>query len=125
MDRSERKAAVSAYKERKPIAGVYAIRCAATGEQWVGSAPIFPQSGPADRCATARHRAEPGASVRLERSRPKSFTFKILEEIDLEQLNYGRERAQGAGRALARGFRRRGRGLTFPPHRVRAPHLDQ
>jgi hypothetical protein len=24
---------------------------------------------------------------------PESFTFKILEEIDLEQLPYGRERA--------------------------------
>ena len=36
MDRSERKAAVSAYKERKAVAGVYAIRCAKTGEQWVG-----------------------------------------------------------------------------------------
>jgi hypothetical protein len=39
MDRSERKAAVSAYKERKAVAGVYAIRCAATDGQWVGAAP--------------------------------------------------------------------------------------
>ena len=39
MDRSERKAAVSAYKERKATAGVYAIRCAATDAQWVGAAP--------------------------------------------------------------------------------------
>jgi hypothetical protein len=39
MDRSERKAAVSAYKERKPVAGMYAIRCAVTDEQWVGAAP--------------------------------------------------------------------------------------
>ena len=38
MDRSERKAAVSAYKERKPVAGVYAIRCSATDEEWVGAA---------------------------------------------------------------------------------------
>jgi hypothetical protein len=38
MDRSERKAAVSAYKERKAVAGVYAIRCAATDAQWVGAA---------------------------------------------------------------------------------------
>ena len=36
---SERKAAVSAYKERKAVAGMYAIRCAATDEQWVGAAP--------------------------------------------------------------------------------------
>jgi len=36
MDRSERKAAVSAYKERKAVAGVYAVQCAATGGQWIG-----------------------------------------------------------------------------------------
>jgi hypothetical protein len=39
MNRSERKAALSAYKERRAVAGVYAIHCAATGEQWLGSAP--------------------------------------------------------------------------------------
>ena len=94
MDRSERKAAVSAYKERKPVAGVYAVRCAATGEQWVGAAPgsLHDLDPPRVRAA-ARRRDEPGASVRLERSWAESFAFRILEEIDLEQLRYGRERA--------------------------------
>jgi len=36
MDRLDRKAAVAAYKERKPAFGVYAVICAATGEAWVG-----------------------------------------------------------------------------------------
>lgn len=36
MERQERKAAVAAYKERKPVWGVYAIICTATGETWVG-----------------------------------------------------------------------------------------
>ncbi|HMK88677.1 MAG TPA: GIY-YIG nuclease family protein [Methylocystis sp.] len=36
MDRQERKAAVTAYKERKPPWGIYAIICTATGEAWVG-----------------------------------------------------------------------------------------
>ncbi|MBP0444517.1 GIY-YIG nuclease family protein [Roseomonas sp. SSH11] len=35
----ERRAAVAAYKERKIPAGVYALRCAPTGEAWVGAAP--------------------------------------------------------------------------------------
>jgi hypothetical protein len=30
---------VSAYKERKSVAGVYAIRCTASDAQWVGTAP--------------------------------------------------------------------------------------
>lgn len=35
----DRKAAIAAYKERKTIAGIYVVRCAATGEAWVGQAP--------------------------------------------------------------------------------------
>ncbi|MDI1262647.1 MAG: GIY-YIG nuclease family protein [bacterium] len=36
---SDRKAAIAAYKERKTIAGIFVIRCAATGQAWVGQAP--------------------------------------------------------------------------------------
>lgn len=36
---TDRKAAVTAFKERKPSPGIYAIRCSASGETWVGSAP--------------------------------------------------------------------------------------
>jgi hypothetical protein len=36
---SDRKAAIAAYKERKTIAGIFVVRCAASGEAWVGQAP--------------------------------------------------------------------------------------
>jgi len=36
---TDRKAAIAAYKERKTIAGIYVIRCAASDEAWVGQAP--------------------------------------------------------------------------------------
>lgn len=36
MDVANRKAAVAAYKERKTAAGVFAVRCAATDQAWVG-----------------------------------------------------------------------------------------
>lgn len=39
MKREARRAAVAAYKERKVIAGIYAVRCVPTGERWVGRAP--------------------------------------------------------------------------------------
>jgi hypothetical protein len=94
MDRSERKAAVSAYKERKAVAGVYAIRCAATAEQWVGSAPDL---------STIWTRRTFGLRQGVEMNQalqsawnihgPESFAFKILEEIDLDELTYGRDRA--------------------------------
>ncbi len=35
----DRKAAIASYKERKPAPGIYAIRCAATDDQWLGQAP--------------------------------------------------------------------------------------
>ncbi len=39
MRAEDRKAAVSAYKEREVESGIYAVRCEASGEVWVGSAP--------------------------------------------------------------------------------------
>jgi hypothetical protein len=94
MDRSERKAAVSAYKERKPVSGVYAIRCAATGEEWVGSAPdlstIWTRRSFALRQGIEMNQALQSA---WNVHGPEGFAFRILEEIDLEQLTYGRERA--------------------------------
>ncbi len=37
MDRQDRKAAVAAYKERKPAFGVFAVICNATGQAWIGT----------------------------------------------------------------------------------------
>jgi hypothetical protein len=36
MNQEDRKAAIAAYKERKTAAGIYTVRCIATGAQWVG-----------------------------------------------------------------------------------------
>src|SRR5260370_12159492 len=94
MDRSERKAAVSAYKERKVVAGVYAIRCAATDAQWVGAAPdlstIWTRRAFALRQGIETNRALQSA---WNVHGPESFAFKILEETHLQQLTYGRDLA--------------------------------
>jgi len=39
MQKEIRKAAIAAYKERKACAGIYAVRCAASGQVWVGQTP--------------------------------------------------------------------------------------
>lgn len=39
VGKEDRKAAVAAYKERKSVAGVFAVRCGAAGTAWVGGAP--------------------------------------------------------------------------------------
>ncbi len=36
MKTEDRKAAIAAYKKRKSTAGIFAVRCAATGQAWVG-----------------------------------------------------------------------------------------
>jgi hypothetical protein len=38
MDRDQRKAAVTAYQERKAIAGIYAVICRPSGQRWIGRA---------------------------------------------------------------------------------------
>lgn len=39
MGTVDKKAALAAYKERKTVAGVFAVRCTPTGQIWVGTAP--------------------------------------------------------------------------------------
>ena len=36
---NDRKAAIAAYKERKTFGGIYVVRCAVSGDVWVGQAP--------------------------------------------------------------------------------------
>lgn len=38
MTMVDRKAATAAYKKREAVAGIYAVRCTATGQVWVGRA---------------------------------------------------------------------------------------
>lgn len=39
MSREQRREAVRAWKERKSEIGVYVVRCAASGQAWVGATP--------------------------------------------------------------------------------------
>ena len=39
MIKEDRKAAVAAFKERSRPAGIYVVRCTATGEAWIGQNP--------------------------------------------------------------------------------------
>jgi hypothetical protein len=39
MNRDDRKAVITAYKERKNAAGIFAVRCQTSGQIWVGQTP--------------------------------------------------------------------------------------
>ncbi len=36
MQPADRKQAIAAFKKRETVAGIYAVRCAATGQVWIG-----------------------------------------------------------------------------------------
>ena len=89
MKREDRKAAVDAYRDRKADAGVYVVRCAASGQLWVGGAPDL-------RTIWNRHafalRQSAGRPASLQRAwndhGPESFGFEVVERIDAEAASY-------------------------------------
>ncbi len=94
MDKAERKAAISAYKERKVAAGIYAIRCRPSGETWVGQAPDV--SKIANRITfTLRQGSHPHPSLQaaLKKHGADAFTFEIVEELEEKESDYLRQDA--------------------------------
>ena len=93
MQQDERKAAVSAYKERKPVAGIYALRCTATGQCWVGRAPdvatIENRLRFALKTASTPHRSLQAAA---RAHGADGFAFEIVERLREEDMALGRDR---------------------------------
>ena len=92
MKREDRKAAVAAYKERKAVAGIYAVRCNPTGEHWVGRAgdlaTILNRIWFALRQGNHPRRAMQAAWTAHG---PDSFALVELERFDDEELAYVRD----------------------------------
>lgn len=89
----DRKAAIAAYKELKVSAGIYAVRCAATGEAWVGRSPNLD---------TARNRAwfmlrtgshtHAGLQQAWRAQGEAAFTFDVVEALSEEDTTYFRDK---------------------------------
>jgi hypothetical protein len=87
MKVAARKAAVAAYKERKVIAGVYAVRCAPTGQCWVGRTPNL--GAVQNRLwFTLRHGGYPQRALQAawRDYGAEAFAFEELERLDDEML---------------------------------------
>jgi hypothetical protein len=92
MKGDDRKAAIAAYKKRKNVAGIFAVRCAATSQAWVGqtlnldtiqnriwfSLRMGSNSNRDLQSAWSAHGAE-------------HFTFEPLELLEDEELPYVRD----------------------------------
>ena len=92
MDKQARKAAIAAYRERKVEAGIYAVRCTATGAAWVGRAADLDK---------IRNRVwfslghGSHVSRRLQAAwnahGAEAFSFEALERVDPDEPPYVRD----------------------------------
>ncbi|HEY0436706.1 MAG TPA: GIY-YIG nuclease family protein [Phenylobacterium sp.] len=87
MDKSLRRQAVRDFKERKVLRGAFAVRCAASGEVWVGVSRNLPQQqnaiwfglkngGYINRAVQAAWREHGEAGL----------SFEVLETFDDEEM---------------------------------------
>lgn len=94
VGKENRKAALAAYKERKSVAGVFAVRCGAADTVWVGGAPDLDKiqnrlwfqlkmGGCPHRSLQAAWNAH-GA---------ESLAFEIVEPLEDEELAFARATA--------------------------------
>ena len=92
MQRIDRRAAIAAYKKRKSIAGIYAIRCTASGEIWVGQTldldKVWNRIGFTLRGGANPHRALQGA---WKAHGAEAFSFEALERLEDEPLEFARQ----------------------------------
>ena len=92
MDRDDRKAAITAYKERKTAAGIFAVRCTASGQIWVGQTPnldtIQNRIWFTLRLGTNSNRDLQSA---WSAHGGDNFTFEPLERLKDEELPYVRD----------------------------------
>ena len=88
MNRDKRKALIAAYKEIKPRPGIFAVRCATTGEVWVSAAPNLDnrQNGLWAGLRTGGH---PNKAMQAAWTAhgEAGFAFEVVETIDDETLS--------------------------------------
>lgn len=93
MKGKDRKAAVAAFKERKVVAGIYAVHCLPTGRRWIGRTPDL--STAQNRLwFTLRQGNNPHRTLQAAWSErgAESFAFEEVERLDDEPLPYVRDR---------------------------------
>ncbi len=93
MRPSEKKAAIAAYKERKVVGGIYAVRCLPSGRRWIGwaanLATIQNRVWFGLRMGTSPHRTLQSA---WNAHGAESFVLEEVERLDDEALTFVRDR---------------------------------
>ena len=92
MDKARRKAAIAEYKKREGAIGIFAVRCAVSGEAWVG---------PTLNLDTIKNRIWFGlrlgnaTNADMQRAWTRyggdSFVFEVLERLDPDEQVFVRD----------------------------------
>ncbi|MGV2980876.1 GIY-YIG nuclease family protein [Camelimonas sp. ID_303_24] len=92
MSALDKKQAIEAWKKRDVDAGIFAVRCAATGEAWVGGWPDV------DRVRnriwfTLGQGSHPNRSLQAawRAHGPEVFTFEVLERLEPCEESWARD----------------------------------
>ena len=92
MKSEAKKAAIDAYRERKTVAGIYVVRCAGSGQAWVGRTPnldtIQNRIWFSLRMGNHSNRDLQGAWTTHGGD---SFSFEAVEPLKEEELAYVRD----------------------------------
>jgi hypothetical protein len=93
MDRIDRKAALNAYRERKPQVGIYRLTCAASGQVWVGATPTLATIQNRFRFTLAQG-GHPNAALQAAANAhgADAIAFEVIEELDPETPEFSRDR---------------------------------
>jgi len=83
LSKEEKKEAISKFKERKTPLGIYAVRCASTGEVWVGASRNLDASRNSVMFSLrlGLHR-EPSLQREWNAHGESAFSYEILEKLD-------------------------------------------
>ncbi|HEU5341369.1 GIY-YIG nuclease family protein [Edaphobacter sp.] len=90
IGKAERKEAAREFKERKPLPGIFAIRCASTGRRWVDASPNLAAAENSQffQLRQGLHRNKE-LQAEWNTHGERSFNFEVLEALpeDTPSLN--------------------------------------
>ncbi|TCS62615.1 GIY-YIG nuclease family protein [Varunaivibrio sulfuroxidans] len=92
MRSDDKKTAIMAYKERKTVAGIYAVRCRVSGRVWVGQSPNL-DTVQNRIWFTLRFASNPNRDMQAawRDHGAESFTFEIVERLAQDISPHGRK----------------------------------
>ncbi|MGA0604003.1 GIY-YIG nuclease family protein [Caulobacter sp. KR2-114] len=88
MDKSRKREMLQAYREEKRPAGIFALRCAATGQAWVGTSKNIGQQQNSV-WFTLKLGSHPNKALQavFKAQGADAFAYEVLEEVDGSEMS--------------------------------------